>query len=113
MRGYDHRSLAAGTRHVIGLSWDRILADTVDPKDRLVSAVDDRLALVKSDGSIWFSDPPFGIAGNYEGNAATPELQQNVYRVDGGNRSGKRCRQRLARPQWSVFFARRDKALCS
>jgi hypothetical protein len=39
--------------------------------------------VVKSDGSIWFSDPPFGIAGNYEGNAATPELPQNVYRVDG------------------------------
>jgi gluconolactonase len=59
--------------------------------------------VVKSDGSIWFSDPPFGIAGNYEGNAATPELQQNVYRVDGGNRSGKRCRQRLARPQRSAL----------
>jgi gluconolactonase len=39
--------------------------------------------VVKSDGSIWFSDPPFGIGGNYEGNAATPELPQNVYRVDG------------------------------
>jgi gluconolactonase len=39
--------------------------------------------VVKSDGSVWFSDPPFGIAGNYEGNAATPELPQNVYRVDG------------------------------
>ena len=30
--------------------------------------------VVKSDGSVWFSDPPFGIGGNYEGNAATPEL---------------------------------------
>jgi len=39
--------------------------------------------VVKSDGSVWFSDPPFGIGGNYEGNAATPELPQNVYRVDG------------------------------
>ena len=39
--------------------------------------------VAKSDGSVWFSDPPFGIAGNYEGNAATPELPQNVYRVDG------------------------------
>src|SRR6202023_3089498 len=37
---------------------------------------------VKSDGSIWFTDPPFGIGGNYEGNPATPELPMNVYRVD-------------------------------
>jgi gluconolactonase len=39
--------------------------------------------VVKSDGSIWFTDPPFGIAGNYEGNQARPELHPNVYRVDG------------------------------
>ena len=37
----------------------------------------------KSDGSIWFSDPPFGILGFYEGHLATPELPTNVYRVDG------------------------------
>jgi gluconolactonase len=39
--------------------------------------------VVKSDGSIWFTDPPFGILGNYEGHVATPELPTNVYRVDG------------------------------
>jgi gluconolactonase len=39
--------------------------------------------VVKSDGSIWFTDPPFGIGGNYEGRQAAPELPQNVYRVDG------------------------------
>ena len=37
----------------------------------------------KSDGSIWFSDPPFGILGFYEGYIAKPELPTNVYRVDG------------------------------
>jgi gluconolactonase len=36
----------------------------------------------KSDGSIWFTDPPFGILGNYEGHTATPELPTNVYRWD-------------------------------
>ena len=40
----------------------------------------------KSDGSIWFTDPPFGILGNYEGHVAKPELPTNIYRVDG--RSG-------------------------
>jgi gluconolactonase len=38
--------------------------------------------VVKSDGSVWFTDPPFGIAGNYEGNAAAPELPAVVYRLD-------------------------------
>lgn len=38
--------------------------------------------VVKSDGSIWFTDPPFGILGNYEGHRATPEQGQNVYRLD-------------------------------
>ncbi len=38
--------------------------------------------VVKSDGSIWFTDPAFGILGNYEGHKAAPELPTNVYRVD-------------------------------
>jgi gluconolactonase len=36
----------------------------------------------KSDGSIWFTDPPFGILGLYEGHMAKPELPTNVYRWD-------------------------------
>jgi gluconolactonase len=38
--------------------------------------------VVKSDGSIWFTDPPFGLLGNYEGVRAEPELPQSVYRID-------------------------------
>jgi gluconolactonase len=40
--------------------------------------------VVKSDGSIWFTDPLFGISGTYEGYRAEPELPQSVYRVDAG-----------------------------
>src|SRR6266850_1558081 len=36
----------------------------------------------KSDGSIWFTDPPFGVLGYYEGHVAKPELPTNVYRWD-------------------------------
>jgi len=43
--------------------------------------------VVKSDGSIWFTDPPFGVLGYYEGEMAQPELPTNIYRVDG--RSGQ------------------------
>ena len=39
--------------------------------------------VVQSDGSVWFTDPPFGILGNYEGHKAEPELAQGVYRIDG------------------------------
>src|SRR6185312_2700597 len=38
---------------------------------------------VKSDGSIWFTDPIFGLLGNYEGYKAEPEIEPNVYRIDG------------------------------
>jgi gluconolactonase len=38
--------------------------------------------VVKSDDSIWFTDPPFGILGHYEGTTATPELPTHIYRLD-------------------------------
>ena len=39
--------------------------------------------VVKSDGSIWFTDPIFGILGYYEGYKATSEVGQHIYRLDG------------------------------
>jgi gluconolactonase len=33
------------------------------------------------DGSVWFTDPPFGIAGYWEGEPAEPELPHAVYRI--------------------------------
>lgn len=39
--------------------------------------------VVKSDGSIWFTDPSYGIDSDYEGDAAPSEIgAQNVYRID-------------------------------
>jgi gluconolactonase len=39
--------------------------------------------IVSSDGAIWFTDPGFGILGNYESSAQREfELPTNVYRVD-------------------------------
>jgi gluconolactonase len=54
-----------------------VLADSFNGK-RLNSPND---IVVKSDGSIWFTDPPFGIGGNWEGDKATPELPHSVYRI--------------------------------
>lgn len=39
--------------------------------------------VVKSDGSIWFTDPPYGITSDYEGHRAEQEIDGcHVYRVD-------------------------------
>jgi gluconolactonase len=39
--------------------------------------------VVKSDGSIWFTDPSYGILSDYEGDKSDPEIGScNVYRVD-------------------------------
>ena len=38
--------------------------------------------VVKSDGSIWFTDPSYGILSDYEGERAEPELPCQVYRID-------------------------------
>ncbi len=47
---------------------------------RLTGAND---VVVKSDGSIWFSDNGAGIRGNYLGDKAPQELPFRVYRIDG------------------------------
>ena len=39
--------------------------------------------VVKSDGSIWFTDPHYGILTDYEGHKSAQELPCQVYRVDG------------------------------
>lgn len=39
-------------------------------------------AVVDPAGGVWFSDPPYGIRGSYEGVKAESELPNAVYRVD-------------------------------
>jgi gluconolactonase len=70
-----------GGRRVTRTEYDgtiTVLADSFDGK-RLNSPND---VVVKRDGTVWFTDPEFGILGYYEGARATPELPTNVYRYD-------------------------------
>ncbi|MCB1445681.1 MAG: SMP-30/gluconolactonase/LRE family protein, partial [Rhizobiaceae bacterium] len=71
-----------GMRRVIRTEIDgtiTVLADSFDGK-RLNSPND---VVVKSDGTIWFTDPSYGIMSNYEGFKAEPEqATRNVYRLD-------------------------------
>ena len=38
--------------------------------------------VVKSDGTIWFTDPTYGIEGDHEGWRAKPDLPGSIYRYD-------------------------------
>jgi len=67
-------------RRVVRTEYDgshTVIADSYNGK-RLNSPND---IVCKSDGSIWFTDPVFGILGFYEGQMSEPELSPNVYRV--------------------------------
>jgi len=56
-----------------------VLADNY--QDKKLNAPND--VIVRSDGSIWFTDPTYGIMADYEGYKAEPEQPtRNVYRLD-------------------------------
>ncbi|HEY2995070.1 MAG TPA: SMP-30/gluconolactonase/LRE family protein [Methylomirabilota bacterium] len=74
-----------GTRSVTRTEYDGTITTILDRwEGKPLNSPND--VVVKSDDSVWFSDPPFGILGHYEGHLAPVELPTNVYRVD---RSGK------------------------
>ena len=70
-----------GTRRVTRTEHDgtvTVLADSYEDK-RLNSPND---IVVGKNNSIWFTDPHYGIATNYEGFRAREELPCGVYRID-------------------------------
>jgi gluconolactonase len=70
-----------GGRRVTRTEYDgaiTVLADRIGGK-RLNSPND---AIVHPDGSVWFTDPPFGLLGYYEGEKAEAELPAAVWRLD-------------------------------
>ena len=78
----------------------RTLADRYQGK-RLNSPND---VVVKSDGSIWFSDPTYGIDSDYEGYTAVSEIgASNVYRIDPGDGSLSLVASDLVKPNGLAF----------
>jgi gluconolactonase len=80
---YEGRQLSCehGGRRVVRYESNgtvTVIADKFQGK-RLNSPND---IVVHPDGSIWFTDPTYGINGNYEGFKADKELKEAVYRVD-------------------------------
>ncbi len=70
-----------GTRRVTRTEWDgsiTVIADAHNGKP--LNSPND--VIVSRDGTIWFTDPHYGILTNYEGFQADQEQPCHVYRVD-------------------------------
>jgi gluconolactonase len=90
------------TRRVTRTEYDgsiTVLADRFDGKP--LNSPND--VVVKSDGSIWFTDPPFGILGHYEGEPAQPELPTSLYRIDPATRQVTLVSDAMNRPNGLAF----------
>jgi gluconolactonase len=69
------------TRHVTRTEPDGTITVLLDSfQGKKLNAPND--VVVTADGAIWFTDPGYGIFGNYEGHLAEPELPPRVYRLD-------------------------------
>jgi gluconolactonase len=74
-------------RRVVRTEYDGAITVLMDHyQGRRLNSPND--VVVKSDGSIWFTDPVFGVLGYYEGEKADPELPMAVYRIDGQTGEG-------------------------
>lgn len=71
-----------GNRRVTRTEHDGSITVVADKHDgKPLNSPND--VVVKSDGSIWFTDPPYGIDSDYEGHKGEVEQSGNfVYRVD-------------------------------
>ena len=90
------------TRRITRTEYDgtiTVLIDNFEGK-RLNSPND---ISVKSDDSIWFSDPPFGILNNYQGNVSPIELPSNIYRLDPKTSRATVVEGTLSRPNGVEF----------
>lgn len=92
-----------GTRRVTRTEPDgtiKVLADRFEGK-RLNSPND---VVVRSDGSIWFTDPTYGILSDYEGYKSEPEQSaRGVYRIDPQDGSISRVVDDFTQPNGIAF----------
>lgn len=96
-------SCEQGNRRVTRTEHDgsiTVLADRYDGK-RLNSPND---VVVRADGSIWFTDPSYGIADDYEGNKADSEIGAcYVFRIDPHTSELRAVAEDFCRPNGLAF----------
>lgn len=69
------------SRRVTRTEFDGTITTLIDNyQGKKLNAPND--VVVHSNGSIWFTDPGYGILSNYEGHVDKFELPTNVYRID-------------------------------
>ena len=82
-----------------------VIADSYDGK-RLSSPND---LAVHPDRSIWFTDPPYGLRGSYEGFRGEAELENAVYRVDGATGAITKATDEVGAPNGLCFSPNYDR----
>jgi len=92
-----------GTRRVSRTEHDgsiSVVADRFEGKP--LNSPND--VVVRSDGSIWFTDPAYGIDSDYEGHRATSEIGAcHVYRCDASTGEVRRVGDDFERPNGLAF----------
>jgi gluconolactonase len=90
------------TRRVTRTEHDGSITVLLDGFDgKRLNAPND--VVVKSDGSIWFTDPGYGSLGHFEGDKGPLELPRHVYRVDSDSGEATVVIEGMDRPNGLCF----------
>ena len=101
---YQGRQLSCehGNRRVVRYEWNgdvTVLADKWEGKQ--LNAPND--IVVHPNGDIWFTDPGYGILGQYEGHKQPMLLKEAVYRIDGKSGAMSKVLDEMYKPNGLCF----------
>ena len=91
-----------GNRRVVRYEHDGSMTVLADKwQGKRLNAPND--IVVHPDGGIWFTDPGYGILGNYEGGLAALEIKEAVYRIDPKSGQMEMVNDELFKPNGLCF----------